>query len=255
MPDTRHSKASVSSLAAEVNVQGEFVTLATLREMLQMQERMFKSFFDSIVTNVNTRLDSLTHSVAKLKARIASSEKETGDLKNSLEFLQKDIDDLKPSLLKLQELDSAIEEIQDDLDHQEEQMEYLENQSRRNNVRVDGISEEDNETWEETEAKVKQVLKDELNLASAPDIERAHRVGKSSRRQLRPRILQVVLEQLFVAFETGKRGKRSWNVPEELNPTIYLWKKTYLQQPLRKEKVNVQRWKQPREQGRSLILC
>ena len=182
MPDTRHLKASVSSLAAEVNVQGEFVTLATLREMLQMQERMFKSLFDSIITNVNTRLDSLTHSVAELKATIASSEKETGDLKNSLEFSQKDIDDLKPSLLKLQELDSAIEEIQDDLDHQEEQMKYLENQSRRNNVRVDGIPEEDNETLEETEAKVKQVLKDELNLTSAPDIERAHRVGKSSRR-------------------------------------------------------------------------
>ena len=133
MPDTRHSKASVSSLASEVNVQGEFVTLPTLREMLQMQERMFKSFFDSIVTNVNTRLDSLTHSVAGLKARIASSEKKTGDLRTSLEFLQKDIDDLKPSLLKLQELDSAIEEIQDNLNHQEEQMEYLENQSRRNN--------------------------------------------------------------------------------------------------------------------------
>jgi len=68
MPDTRHSKASVSSSPSEVNVQGEFVTLSTLREMLQMQERMFKSFFDSIVTNVNTRLDSLTHSVAELKA-------------------------------------------------------------------------------------------------------------------------------------------------------------------------------------------
>ena len=38
MPDTRHSKASVSSLAAEVNAQGEFETLATLREMLQMQK-------------------------------------------------------------------------------------------------------------------------------------------------------------------------------------------------------------------------
>ena len=33
-----------------------------------------------------------------------------------------------------------------------------------------------------TEAKVKQALKDELNLASAPYIERAHCVGKSSRR-------------------------------------------------------------------------
>ena len=132
MSDTRHLKASVSSLASELNFQGEFVTLATLREMLQMQERMFKSFFDSILTNVNTRLDSLTHSAAELKARIASSEK--------------DIDDLKPSLLKLQDLDSAIEEIQD------EKMEYLENQSRQNNVRINGIPEEDIRTWETTEA-------------------------------------------------------------------------------------------------------
>ena len=82
----------------------------------------------------------------------------------------------------MQVLDSTIEEIQDDLNHQEEQMEYLENQSRRNNVRIYGIPEEDNETWETTEAKARQVLKDELNLASAPDIERAHRVGRSSRR-------------------------------------------------------------------------
>ena len=141
-----YARYTVSSLSSEGNVQGEFVTLATLREMLQMQERMFKSFFDSIVTNVNTRLDSLNHSVAELKAIIASSEKETGDLRNSLELSRKDIDDLKPSLLKLQELDSAIEEIQDDLTRQEEQMEYLENQSRRNNVRIDGIPEEDNET-------------------------------------------------------------------------------------------------------------
>lgn len=145
MPDTCHSKTSVSSLVTEVNVQGEFVTLAMHREMLQMhEERLFKNFFDSIVTNVNTRLDSLTHSLTELKPRIA--EEETGDLKNSHDFLQKDINDLKPTLLKLQELDSAIEEIQDDLDHQEEQMEYLENQSRRNYVRVNGIPKEDNET-------------------------------------------------------------------------------------------------------------
>ena len=182
MPDTRHSKASVSSSAAESNVLGEFVTLATLREMLQMQERMFKSFFDSIVGNVNTRLDSLTHSVAELKARISSSEKDTSDLKSSLEFSQKDIDDLKQSLPKLQELDLAINDIEDQMDCYEDQLEYLENQSRRNNVRVDGIPEIDNETWEDTEAKVKQVLKDELDLANAPDVERAHRVGKSSRR-------------------------------------------------------------------------
>ena len=221
MPDTRHSKASVSSLASEVNVQGEFVTLPTLREMLQMQERMFKSFFDSIVTNVNTRLDS--HSVAELKARIASSEKETSDLRTSLEFSQKDIDGMKPSLLKLQELDSAIEEIQDDLNHQEEQMEYLENQSRRNNVRIDGIPEEDNETWETNETKVKQVLKDELNLANAPDVKRAHRVSKSSRRPAsaqssanRPRTIVCRLRDWKVRETILKSARRI--KPDNISP-------------------------------------
>ena len=35
---------------------------------------------------------------------------------------------------------------------------YLENQSRRNNLRFEGLLEDDNETWDATEAKVKNVL-------------------------------------------------------------------------------------------------
>ena len=35
---------------------------------------------------------------------------------------------------------------------------YLGNQSRRNNLRFEGLLEDDNETWDETEAKVKNVL-------------------------------------------------------------------------------------------------
>ena len=44
---------------------------------------------------------------------------------------------------------------------------------------MDGILEEKNELWDTTEEKVKQVLKDKLNLADAPDIERTHRVGRA----------------------------------------------------------------------------
>ena len=36
--------------------------------------------------------------------------------------------------------------------------------------------------------------------------------------QLRPRILQVVLEQLFVAFETGKRGKPILKCARRIKP-------------------------------------
>ena len=101
-------------------------------------------------------------------------------------------------------------------------MEYLENQSRRNNVRVNGIPEEDNETWEETEAKVKQVLKDELNLDSAPDIERLHRMGKSSRRPAsaqnsasRPRIIVCRLRD-------WKEREMILKCARRIKPTIYL---------------------------------
>ena len=44
----------------------------------------------------------------------------------------------------------------------------------RNNIRIDGISEDDNETWLTTEAKTKQVLKEKLNIEFAPEIERRH---------------------------------------------------------------------------------
>ena len=45
---------------------------------------------------------------------------------------------------------------------------YLENQSRRNNLRFEGLLEDNGETWETTEEKVKKVLVDKLNRAGQP---------------------------------------------------------------------------------------
>ena len=61
-------------------------------------------------------------------------------------------------------------------------MEYLENQRRRNNIRIDGIFEEPDETREDTESKVKAALQSMLNLPFKVEIERAHRTGKVNRR-------------------------------------------------------------------------
>lgn len=60
---------------------------------------MFKSFFDSIVINVNISFDFLIYLLVELKLRIV--EEEIGYLKNSFEFLEKDIYDLKFVLFKL----------------------------------------------------------------------------------------------------------------------------------------------------------
>ena len=138
-----------------------------MNEMMKMQERMLKTMFESVLSSVNTRIDEVVKSVAELKT--------------SLQYSQRDIDDLMESTDELAMIEDELEDIQYALNKHEDKMEYLENQSRRNNIRIDGISEVGNETWSDTEEKAKQILKEKLNLDCEPEIERAHRVGPKPR--------------------------------------------------------------------------
>ena len=61
----------------------------------------------------------------------------------------------------------------------EEKQEYLENMSRRNNVKILDLPEEEGEkTWADTEELVKKTVKEQLHYEDDVHIERAHRVGK-----------------------------------------------------------------------------
>ena len=107
--------------------------------------------------------------------------KDVQELKTSLQYTKKDVAELKPIHVKLEDVNKELDKISKDLASHSQKMEYLENQSRRNNIRVNGIPESDNETWEDAEVKVKRAIKD--NLGIEVDIERAHRV---ERRKTKP---------------------------------------------------------------------
>ena len=49
---------------------------------------------------------------------------------------------------------------------------------RGNNIRVDGIEEDENETWENTENKLRSFLYDKLEITDGLYIERTHRVRR-----------------------------------------------------------------------------
>ena len=59
-----------------------------------------------------------------------------------------------------------------------EQLRIQEDRSRRNNIRVDGIEEDENETWENTENKLRSFLYDKLEITDELYIERAHSVRR-----------------------------------------------------------------------------
>ena len=154
----------------------EFVSKNHLAEMLKVQESMFRSLFDSMLGNVTSRIDGIVSTLS--------------DLKSSLEFTQGEVDNLKSVKAKAKVIEEELGHVQDQIDFHSGKMEYLENQSRRNNIRIDGIPEDANESWIETETKAIEALSSHLKLPFQVKIERAHRTGKRRNAQpSRPRTI------------------------------------------------------------------
>ena len=65
-----------------------------------------------------------------------------------------------------------------DPDYVMEKLIELEDRSRRNNLRIDGISEVSHETWEMCEDSVKDLIKTKLEINDEIEIDRCHRMGK-----------------------------------------------------------------------------
>ena len=60
-----------------------------------------------------------------------------------------------------------------------EKLRDLEDRSRRDNLRIDGLPEMDNETWLDSEETLKKLFSSKLGINNV-QIERAHRVGKTN---------------------------------------------------------------------------
>lgn len=186
-PSNKSAPASPTSLSEESSKdetrKDETITLGVVRELLLVQERMFKTFIDSLSVNLTARIDNLVSQVS--------------DLKSSLEFSQKDIGDHEATLTSLnrsiQETSTEIDNVQSSITTQLSKLTYLENQSRRSNLRIDGIPEEPNETWDSTENKVKQILVEKLQLVNTPRIERSHRISSRNMKPGKPKTVMCKL--------------------------------------------------------------
>ena len=151
-------RQAAAAIAVDEHETDQPVTMAVVRELLQAQES--RSQFESVVQS--------------LEKRVHDVEKSVKEIKTSLEYTQKDVDELKPLQSKIVMANEEINKLNTDLSSKSLSMEYLENQSRRNNIRVNGIPESPRETWEETEKKVIETVRNKLGVNI--DIERAHKV-------------------------------------------------------------------------------
>ena len=113
-----------------------------------------------------------------VKEGIKSLKQSVDEMKQSLHYTQKDIDDLKTKTEKIEEktknVDKSTANSQMDIEDLYNEQEYLENQSRRNNVKVLRIPEKNEkdgiETWDECEEKVKEEIKAKFGIKTDREV-------------------------------------------------------------------------------------
>ena len=107
---------------------------------------------------------------------------EVHELKKSIEFTEEVLEEKVQNMhRKVRSLKEKVDEIYDyqiDPDEVEKKITDLEDCSRRNNLRKDGVAEEIGETWDDCERKVKEIFLDKLELENDIIIERPHRAKK-----------------------------------------------------------------------------
>ena len=124
--------------------------------------------------------------------RLNKISKEMNELTKSLEFTQDQLEGEINSIKEnIKHLETSIKGIEDDLldpNDVSSKLIELEDRSRRNNLRIDGIEEIPNETWEDCEIKIQELIKNKLKINEHIEIDRCHRLLKK-KNQNRPRTI------------------------------------------------------------------
>ena len=162
------------------------VTISEVQLKTLMKE-IFKEQFEKQQKNL-PNLISVNFDITM--AKIKKVQSDINELKASLEHIETVLEEkvakAKKKVEKLQEQINELWDYQVDperLEFTERKIVELKDRSRRNNLLVDGITEKENETWDECEQEVQSLIKDKLGIAGNTIIEQAHRIKKKGNKE------------------------------------------------------------------------
>lgn len=177
-PETRSTSADSENSESRMLDQTHTVYESTLTAILLTTNKRIDDLHASLLSNQERRLSEVR---AELKAEIANLHSAIDELRSSMTFTAAEVNDIKSQFERVRPSDTPVaakrlQRIEKELAEHTQQLDYIENQSRRNNVRIDGIPEEKGESWDLTEGKCQSLFTNSLGLSQI-QIERAHRTG------------------------------------------------------------------------------
>ena len=170
------------SLEVEKNElkNSEVISLSIVQELMKTQ----LACFNQIVENLSKKVDNIMCDVQDLKTSFNFTNL---DHEERFKKVSKDIETIK---LDISNTKICNYEERSEVKYQAKKLIDLEDRSRRNNLRIDGLKEHIEESWEVTENKVKTLFKDQLEIHEDIEIDRAHRVGQLKRDRPRTIVLR-----------------------------------------------------------------
>ncbi|XP_047137525.2 uncharacterized protein LOC124814025 [Hydra vulgaris] len=143
--------------------------LKETERLLKDQEKNFTDIISANLKILTNRLDKIEKEVDVNKSKVLSIENDLRDFKESLNFQETTI---------MEKINKITKRYEKEINNLNKKTLDLENRSRRNNLRLDGIFEKPNENWNECENAVKEMFKKQLKISNEIIIERAHRIGQ-----------------------------------------------------------------------------
>ena len=148
-----------------------------IKEELGEHEKKLNEILKSQLQNFNERLDKISNEVLEMTKSLEFTQgkldEEIAAVKNDISKIKSDMQVLEDDLVDPNEVSKKLIELED--------------RSGRNNLRFDGLTEDPNETCDDCERKLQDVLLNELNIEGNIKIDRCHRFGK--RRGSHPRTI------------------------------------------------------------------
>jgi hypothetical protein len=165
------------------------------------------------IKEVNVRLDRVLNGIEKasnqwsaLQEKVNGLEDQIAENEKQIDVDHKDIDSLSQRIGFLEtKLDRTNEELEKTQEHNKKMQKHLndlEDRNKRNNLIFSGVPEDKNETWQQSEIKVKNIIRNQMKLEEI-EIERAHRMQNGS--------LQNGAKPIIVKFTKYKDKERVLN--------------------------------------------
>ena len=138
------------------------LTPRTTKDEKALLETIWEIVKDELASHQLAILETINDNIKVTNDSLDKISQDVTDLKQSLEFTQDQMNDKINKIMKdLKELDKNINEVQQDLldpNYISSKLKELEDQSRRNNLHIDGIDEKLNETWNECEVHMQELI-------------------------------------------------------------------------------------------------